>query len=296
MQMQMPMQAMMPPPGMSNAMLPERRLSCDADELDFDLSAGEEDDGGITSSTTVAGASGGSSTFHIERRTAIASDAKEHKVCVAMIELQPEFRHFCTPSLEPMAYLQVRAVNSSLYPLLASSKASVFFDGSFVCTTALKMIYPGESFSVFLGTDSTVKVQHKLVDKSTNEGAAATFMSKKQNSKQVFEYVTQLHNTKAEEAIDITVVELLPRSEDESIKVHVISPPQSLLATTTIQASAADGGTLSSGEGQLKPGAAMKNKITNNVVFAKSLAPQEKLDISFSFSVEWPHDKDVEIA
>jgi hypothetical protein len=56
----------------------------------------------------------------------------------------------------------VRAINSSRYPLLASDKASVFFDGSFVCTTNLKMIYPGESFSVFLGTDSTVKVRYKL--------------------------------------------------------------------------------------------------------------------------------------
>jgi hypothetical protein len=113
----------------------------------------------------------------------------------------------------------------------------------------------------------------------------------------VYEYVTQLHNTKAGESIDITVVELLPRSEDESIKVHVISPPQSSLATATQPSTgSASVGTSLSGEGQLKPGSVMKNKITNNVVFSKTLAAQEKMEISFSYSVEWPHEKEVEIS
>ena len=233
----------------------------------------------------------------------------------AMVELQPQFRHFTTPSLEENAYLQVRAVNSSAYPLLASEKVAVFFDGSYVCQTALKMIYPGESFSVFLGTDPGVKVEHKLVKMSTNEGKEGTFMTKKQDSKQIFEYVTRVHNTKVTDKVDITVVELLPRSEDDKIAVQVIEPPESAFAASApVPAAEASGGeagsasgggggsgsggakaALASGEGQLKPGMVLRNKITNNVVFAKQLAPQEKIEIPFSYSITWEHDKAVEI-
>ena len=46
---------------------------------------------------------------------------------------------------------------------------------------------------------------------------------------------------------------------------------------------------------QLKPGMVLRNKITNNVVFAKQLAPQEKIEIPFSYSIAWEHDKAVEI-
>jgi hypothetical protein len=81
----------------------------------------------------------------------------------------------------------VRAINSSAFPLLASDKVSVFFDGSFVCSTSLKQIFPGESFSAFLGTDSAVKVEHKLVKKSTCEGKESGFMSKKVDSSLTYE-------------------------------------------------------------------------------------------------------------
>jgi uncharacterized protein (TIGR02231 family) len=164
-------------------MAPLRATSLNANELDDSDDEELMDEGGVSgggggsgATTNVSESGGGSSTFKIERRTTILSDNKDHKVSIAIIELAPQFRYFTTPSLEAKAYLQVRAINNSVFSLLASDKVSVFFDGSFVCNTNLKQIMPGESFSVFLGTDSTVKVEHKLVKKSSNEGAAGTFM------------------------------------------------------------------------------------------------------------------------
>jgi hypothetical protein len=110
-------------------------------------------------------------------------------------------------------------------------------------------------------------------------------------------------------------VELLPRSEDDKIAVQVIEPPESAFAASApVPAAEASGGeagsasgggggsgnggakaALASGEGQLKPGMVLRNKITNNVVFAKQLAPQEKIEIPFSYSITWEHDKAVEI-
>eukprot|EP00121_Abeoforma_whisleri_P014898 Awhi_evm1s13737 len=286
-QQQMPQQSMMPP-------RLSRRLSITADELDDsdddELKSGREMEG----NTTVGDGGGGSSTFQIERKSTIASDNKNHKVCIALIDLSPQFRYFMTPSLEQKAYLQVRALNSSAYPILASDLVSVFFDGSFVCKTSLKNIYPNESFSVFLGTDNTLKVSHKLLKKTIKEGDSGGFIKNRVDSRKTFQYVTQLHNTK-DEGVDITLVELLPRSSDEKIKVIMLEPKDN---DRDAKDNTSDGGTLSS-EGQLKTGQHLRNKITNNVVWSKHIKAGEKTEVKFSYAVEWPHGhsgiQDVEI-
>lgn len=51
-----------------------------------------------------------------------------------------------------------------------------------------------------------------------------------------------------------------------------------------------------SGEGQLRQGEVRVNKLTNNVVFSRTLAPQQKLEIPFSYSVSWPVELRVEIS
>jgi len=85
----------------------------------------------------------------------------------------------------------------------------------------------------------------------------------------------------------ITVVELLPRSSDEKIVVDLIAPPPTAFAAQG-SVSASGGGALS-GEGQLKAGGVMRNKITNNVVFALNLKPQQKIELPFQCVVSRPH-------
>jgi hypothetical protein len=81
------------------------------------------------------------------------------------------------------------------------------------------------------------------------------------------------------------VVQLLPRTYDEKISVELVSPAPSSLADASS----------TTGANQLKLGSVMKNKITNNIVFAKKLASQEKLEIPFSYTVQWPHDQHIGI-
>jgi len=61
------------------------------------------------------------------------------------------------------AFAKVKAANTSSFPLLASSKVSVFLDGSFVTTTQLKDVSPSEEFTTFLGVDSALKLEHQQV-------------------------------------------------------------------------------------------------------------------------------------
>lgn len=138
--MALPMQAAMDEPL-------ERRLSISAMELEDH----EEDDplgkggGGIelkgaAKATSKVKETAGSTLFRVARPATIASDNKEHKVTINLLNCSPSFRYFCTPSLEERVYLQAKAKNSSPYPLLATEEGvAVFMDGSFVTRTPLKV-------------------------------------------------------------------------------------------------------------------------------------------------------------
>ncbi len=52
---------------------------------------------------------------------------------------------------------------------------------------------------------------------------------------------------------------------------------------------------LDGADAPLKSGVVVRNKITNNVVFGKTIKAGEKLDVPFSYSIEWPHSQKIEI-
>lgn len=139
--MQPPMQAYMAYP---NAML-ERELSVDALEV-MDAMDGS---GEMAATASVSDSAGGAATFSVERPCTIESDARPHRVTIAILSFKPTLLFFATPLLEEAAYMQVRARNASSFPLLASRKVACFLDGSFVCTTHLKDVMPSEEFTTF---------------------------------------------------------------------------------------------------------------------------------------------------
>jgi len=256
---------------------PRRRLSTTSHEAQFDVEDSES-----SPTTSVASKDGGTNaTFVIERKSTIASDSREHKVTIAMIPLTCDVRFFVTPQLEQQAYTQTRLTNSSPYPFLESDTASVFIDGSFIAKTKMELTAPGENFNLFLGVDPAVKVEHRTIKNTTTKGKDGKMLVKKEPSKKVVEYRTMLHNTKSV-AIEITVVELCPRTSDERIVVEVTQPAG--LATTGAN------DTPASGESQLKVGGVMQNKLTNNVVFSRKLNPGEKMELPFHYTISWPHD------
>jgi len=289
----MPMQAVMPLQAEMS-----RRLSLDADELSDDCEEAQCDfmsSPGLvapvaTANVTSGGA--GAANFCIERRSTINADNQEHKVTVAIVDITPELQYFATPELEENVYLQARCVNNSACPLLATDAVSIFLDGSYVTKTHLKHTSPGEAFSVFLGVDPSVKISHKLMKRQTEMGSDGGAFKSKVPSRLTNEQRTLIHNTKSAAAIKLTLVQLLPRSDDARIVVDLLDPPPS-----SVQTSKEHDADNSAGEGALKSGGIMQNAITNNVVFSRTLGPGEKLEVPFSFSISWPHDAgNVEIA
>lgn len=221
--------------------------------------------------STVSEGGGGTASFNIERIASIEADAKPHKVTIAMLAFEPQLIYFATPALEAAFYLQVKARNTSSFPLLASSKVSVFLDGSFVTTTRLKDVSPSEEFTTFLGSDSALKIEHQQL---ARERKAGTWRSSVQSTS--YKFITKIHNTKAV-SVRLTVVEVLPKSTEDKIKVEQLAPLPKDLG--------------SKGVNNLE---VIQNKVSNNVVWHLSLDAGAKKQLPFEYTVSWPSDKKID--
>ena len=272
-----PMQAMM-----SNACL-ERNLSFSASEVidGLNMSSDDEDEargGGIATTAVTSGGALGTATFAIERLATIEADNKPHKVTVALLDFDPKLLYFVTPELSTEVYLQVKARNTSSFPILASEAVNVYMDGSYITKTQLKDVSPPEEFTTFLGVDPALKVEHQQIQTELKQSG---WTSKQSTSTAA--YRTVVVNTKPV-ATNVTLVQLLPKSTDEKIKVELIAPTKDRVteagAGRDAEAQAAPAAKGSKGE------AILQNKVTNNLVFHLHLEPSEKREIPFSVQRE----------
>lgn len=286
----MPMQASMALGKKAKVKSRRRRTSIDAleAEMSSDSSDSEDEDNlSIDQAvyTSVKQGGTGSHTFTIDRPCTVTSDNKEHKVTIAMLPLSPQVRHFCVPALEAAAYIQTTTTNTSPYPLLASESVSVFIEGSYLTKSEIKHTSPGQSFVLFLGVDPMLKVEHKTIKDECETGTSGKVFSSKTLSSITREYRTLLHNTKTT-SVTVSIVQMMPRSTDKNIEVTLLQPPR-----TSVPLTGANGKSSSTGQGELKVGETMQNKVTNNIVFLRCLDAKAKMELPFSYAVKWPHDK-----
>lgn len=238
----------------------------------------------------------GATTFTIRRKVTTASDSKPHKVTVASESFSPQMVHYVAPNIEATAYLQAKVTNTSRYPLLASDKVSVFMDGNFITTTTMRLVSPGESFNIFLGVDPALKVEYRPC--RTSSSTKGLFASTEVKH---YEYCTVLRNTK-QNLCRVIVAEILPRSSDEEIVVELLDPqPAALSKLGDGKSVSVDQDIISSLDSIAEGGAAWpadfvtQNKVTNNVVWLKTIAAGDKVTLSFNYRLLWPKGKTVDI-
>ena len=158
-------------------------------------------------------------TFNVLRPASIPSDSTEHKVSVSVIDLASSFENVCLPEQNSNVYLVAKATNTSEYPLL-SGPCSVFMDNNFISKSTLKSVSPGEEVSCSLGVDPLVRVSLKAGDSYLSRQAG--WISKGTVSEE-YNKVTSVKNTK-KQPISVKVVESVPVSEDERVRVHLLEP------------------------------------------------------------------------
>lgn len=238
----------------------------------------------------------GSSTFRIERKCNLASDSKPHRLTIAVLSLDPSFVYYTVPGVNAAAYLQCRTKNTSPYPFLPSDKVSVFLDGSFVVTTTMASVSPEEYFVNFLGVDPLVKIKYMPPHVShLTRGYVFSKTEKRQQDASII-----VSNTKSTRCT-IVIVDSLPQSSDEKIKVELKAPAPSSLSTRSefttmtteqdvIALVAAQDGAAAAAVGDLVG----LCKVTNNIVWVRTIDAGAECAVDFSYVVEWPEGTEIE--
>ncbi len=215
-----------------------------------------EKDAGFATATMEAAAT--SASFKISTPASVPSDNSPQKVPITTAALAANPEYLTTPKLQSAAFLTAKVVNSSAFPLLAGAM-NVFLDGTFVATSGLRTVMPGEKFDLALGADEGISVKHKRVNRFT-EDTGLTGSGKRIT----YEYLLTIQNNKPT-AARVIVADQLPVSRNEKVVVKQLAPDAKDVKPTA--------------EGALK--------------WTLDLKPAEKRELTLKFSIDYPNDVQV---
>ncbi|PSR82909.1 hypothetical protein BD289DRAFT_461500 [Coniella lustricola] len=141
---------------------------------------------------------------------------------VARISLSKvDFTRIVVAKLRPAAFLTARLHNTSKLSLL-KGPAGLTLDGAFLGRSSVPNCWPGDSFSLSLGVDPTIRV---LYPKADVKRSTSGVFSKEDST--IYTRSITLTNTRADgggKPIQLTVQDQIPVSEDERLKVTLLHP------------------------------------------------------------------------
>jgi len=218
--------------------------------------ADEVKDADFATATIEAGAT--SASFKIAVSSSIPSDNSPQRVPVTSASLKAVPEYLTVPKRQTTAFLTSKVVNSSDFPLLAGAM-NVFLDGTFVATSGLRTVMPGEKFDLALGVDDGIAIKHKRVNKFTEDTGLTN-----SGKRITYEYLITVQNNK-KSTERVIVADQVPLSRNEKIVVKLLSPDAREVKPTD--------------EGTLK--------------WTLDLKPGEKRELTVKFTVDYPNDVNV---
>lgn len=151
--------------------------------------------------------------FVIETPFTIPSDAKAHTVGVRTHNIPATYKHYATPKLDKDAFLYARTTGWEDLDLL-SGQANVFFEGTYVGKSFLRLDVPQDTLEISLGRDKGVVVER--VKRKVSDQKA--FIGGKRNV--TIGWDLTVRNTKAT-AVDLEVRDQYPLSPQSEIEVKL---------------------------------------------------------------------------
>ncbi|TWU79069.1 hypothetical protein ED733_008635 [Metarhizium rileyi] len=144
------------------------------------------------------------------------------------------YSHTVVAKYKPVAFLKAKFRNTSKMTLF-KGRAGLTLDGSFMGRTSLPRCSAGETFTLSLGIDPAIKVTYP---KPVIQRATTGLFSKENTA--VFTRAVTLHNTRASagKPTSLLVLDQVPVSQDEKLKVEVLSPQGMSLGGGEVRAGA----------------------------------------------------------
>ena len=205
-----------------------------------------------------------SATFKIPVAVSIPGDSTIQKVAIKESRLVATLQFQSTPKLIEAAFLSANANNTTDYPLLAGPM-NTFFDDTFVATSNLKTVMPGENFDLALGVDDGISVKRRVVNRFTED----TGLTNK-TRRVTYEVVVAITNNKTT-LERVVFKEPTPLSRDEKIVVKLLTPQEKEI-------------------GSLPSPKEVTREEDGKLVWRINLKPGEKREFSLKLSIEHPGD------
>ncbi|KAJ6264460.1 hypothetical protein Dda_0606 [Drechslerella dactyloides] len=161
---------------------------------------------------------GMTTTYEISGLKTIKSSPIVRRQVISTIDLPTvTFTSIAVAKLRTAAFLKARFKNTSKHTFLRG-EAGLTVDGSFLGQTAIPHCPPDDTISLSLGVDTGVHVSYA---KPTLVSSSQGFISKENVT--LYKRSIFIHNAKSQQ-LTLTVLDQVPVSEDERLKVQVVSP------------------------------------------------------------------------
>jgi uncharacterized protein (TIGR02231 family) len=198
-------------------------------------------------------------TFAVAGRTTVVGNGEIKRVLLMSENIEPTLSDRSVPRLDTNAYLYAKIKIAKGTPLLPGT-VYLFRDGTFAGTGEMPLLRPGQEHDLGFGIDDQVKVKHEVLEEK--RGEAGLISTSHVDSRNFRVTVKNLH----ERPIDVTVLDRVPVSRNEEIKVEYsgVSP--------TTQNVDGKRGVIS---------------------FAAHLEPDEEKTLDYGYRVSWPAAKSV---
>ena len=170
----------------------------------------------IAAQTATASVSteGGVVTFQIGGNSNIPNDGNPQKVTIFNENYPSRPEYIAIPRLVSFAYLQAVVINPLTGATLLPGKANIFRDNTFIGTTHLENVSPGQEFKLNLGIDEGLKIERELVERQVDKKLIG---NQRRTSYAYRLMITNLRQVPA----SLTLQEQLPVSRNEQIKVRL---------------------------------------------------------------------------
>ncbi len=150
----------------------------------------------------------------------IPSDGAPHKTTIFNEDYPSRAEYIAIPRLMSLAHLQTTVTNPLTGVTLLPGKANIFRDNTFIGTTELDKIAPGQEFQLNLGIDEGLKIDRVLVERQVDKKLIGNYR------RTTYAYRLVITNYVEYDA-QLTLTEQLPVSRNDQIKIRLTrSNPQ----------------------------------------------------------------------
>ena len=130
------------------------------------------------------------------------------------------FSHTVVAKYRPAAYLKAKLRNDSKFTLL-KGLAGLTLDGSFMGRTTLPRCSAGGAFAMSLGVDPAIRIAYP---KPEVRRSTTGFLSKENSSAYTRTVTISNTRTAAGPPVSLTVLDQVPVSQDEKLRVEIATP------------------------------------------------------------------------